>query len=70
MLKFLQYRNCTIIVANKAYVVVVVVVPRAPLGILRKIYILLCLKRTWERGSHLKNSIYGNSNNNNNNNKM
>ena len=34
----------------------------------RKIYILLCLERTWERGSHLENSIYGNSNNNNNNN--
>ena len=32
----------------------------------RKIYILLCLERTWERGSRLENSIYGNSNNNNN----
>ena len=32
----------------------------------RKIYILLCLERTWERGFHLENSIYGNSNNSNN----
>ena len=31
----------------------------------RKIYILLCLERTWERGSRLENSIYSNSNNDN-----
>ena len=31
----------------------------------RKIYILPCLERTWERGSCLKNSTYGNSNNDN-----
>ena len=29
----------------------------------RKIYILLCLERTWDRGSRVENSIYGNSNN-------